>query len=135
MKIPEQYRVTKISKPDFPNSFFYTTKDDGCNGLFIVSSLIRELLCIASDGMGWEHVSVHGVEIVTGKQFTPTWAEMCKIKDLFWDEEDCVIQYHPPKSVYVNCHPHTLHLWRPAEMTIPIPETILIGPKEFTKTK
>ena len=34
-------------------------------------------------------------------------------KALFWDEDDCVIQYHPPRSEYVNNHQNCLHLWRP----------------------
>jgi len=50
---------------------------------------------------------------------------MCYIKDLFWMPEECVIQYHPPKSKYKNLHPDVLHLWRPTEVEIPLP------PREF----
>ena len=53
-----------------------------------------------------EHVSV------AGPKETPRWETMCVIKDLFWDDEDEVIQYHPKKSQYVNMHPRTLHMWR-----------------------
>ena len=53
-----------------------------------------------------EHVSV------AGPKETPRWETMCIIKDLFWDDEDEVIQYHPKKSEYVNMHPRTLHMWR-----------------------
>ena len=63
---------------------------------------------IASEGEGWEHVSVS----LPGQARCPTWGEMCQIKALFWDDEDLVIQYHPPQSDYVNNHPYTLHLWR-----------------------
>lgn len=72
--------------------------------------------CVVSNGwdpetpVPWEHVSVHIVEY--GKQRTPTWAEMCAVKDIFWDAEECAVQYHPPKSEYVNIHPHVLHLWK-----------------------
>jgi hypothetical protein len=52
---------------------------------------------------------------------------MCYIKDLFWDKDDCVIQYHPAQSEYVNLHKHTLHLWRPTHETFPIPNKILVG--------
>lgn len=63
---------------------------------------------IASDGDGWEHVSI-------SLNFRdPTWDEMCYFKSLFWDEEDFVVQMHPPKSDYVNNHPYCLHLWRKA---------------------
>src|SRR5215831_8512364 len=56
-------------------------------------------------GANWEHVSV------STAQRAPRWDEMCWVKDRFWEPEDTVVQYHPPKSLYVNCHPYTLHLW------------------------
>ena len=80
---------------------------------------------ISSDGEGWEHVSVH--VITQNKSRTPTWSEMCVIKNIFWDEEDCVVQYHPPKSEYVDNHPHCLHLWRPIDQEIVRPPKILVG--------
>lgn len=58
------------------------------------------------EGAGWEHVSVRHRDRI------PTWEEMCQVKDLFWQDEECVIQFHPPKSVYYNKHPNVLHLWR-----------------------
>lgn len=54
----------------------------------------------------WEHVSVSAL-------FTPTWNEMCWVKDAFWEDEEFVLQFHPPKSEYVNVHGRCLHLWRP----------------------
>lgn len=84
---------------------------------------IGRIFIIASDGAGWEHISISLSDRV------PRWNEMCKIKDIFWDEEDCVIQYHPPKSQYVNCHPNCLHLWRPIGIDLPIPPTLLVGPR------
>jgi hypothetical protein len=85
--------------------------------------------CIASDGHGWEHVSVHVKE--NGFSETPTWDEMCEIKALFWDDEDCVIQYHPPKSDYVNNHPNVLHMWRPVGVEIQRPPSIMVGIKKM----
>ena len=80
----------------------------------------------------WEHVSVRAVDTsaTNAKYFserTPTWDEMCFIKDLFWEPEECVIQYHPPKSKYRNIHPHVLHLWRKAGFDLPTPPSIFIG--------
>jgi hypothetical protein len=87
----------------------------------------KGLLLVVSSGVdhesGWEHVSV------SAQNRPPNWAEMCWVKDLFWMEEECVVQYHPPKSDYVNCHPHCLHMWRPINMTIPMPSSLLVGPK------
>lgn len=100
----------------------------GNNGAFQIDFSNRSsAMCIASDGEGWEHVSVRIWDVSGGKDRTPTWAEMCKIKGIFWDEEDCVIQFHPPKSEYVNNHPHVLHLWRPTNQVVPLPDSILVG--------
>jgi hypothetical protein len=74
---------------------------------------------IFSWGEGWDHVSV------SYSNRCPTWDEMCYIKNIFFKEDECVIQYHPPKSDYVNIHPYCLHLWRPQNQSIPMP------PKEF----
>lgn len=60
---------------------------------------------------------------------TPTWDEMCFIKDQFWDAEDVVMQLHPAKSQYVNIHPNALHLWRPVGAEIPTPPAYLVGPQ------
>lgn len=54
----------------------------------------------------WEHLSV------SLPDRTPTWEEMCFLKDLFWEPEDTVVQYHPPRSEYVNRAKYCLHLWR-----------------------
>src|SRR5215218_9591845 len=48
--------------------------------------------------MGWEHVSV------STPYRTPTWEEMCRVKELFWDDTETVVQFHPPKASYVNNH-------------------------------
>lgn len=96
--VPEKFRIKTGPKR--------TTRQDGNNGAFFV--LERALYVIASDGEGWEHVSV------STPSRCPTWYDMCFIKDLFWDDEDLVIQYHPAKADYVNIHPFCLHLWRKA---------------------
>ena len=86
----------------------------------------QTVFVIASDGMGWEHVSV------SRRDRCPTWDEMCQVKAMFWDEDDCVAQFHPPRSEYVNNHPNCLHLWRPVDgnMQIPMPHSLLVGIKE-----
>lgn len=42
---------------------------------------------------------------------TPTWNEMCELKDLFYHDEERAFQIHPPKSEYVNIQTNCLHLW------------------------
>lgn len=83
---------------------------------------------IGSDGLGWEHVSV------SLKKNMPAWEEMCFVKDLFWDPEDCVVQFHPPKSNYVNNVKNCLHLWRQIGKEFPMPDPILVGLKGKTLT-
>lgn len=102
-----------------------TTESAGNNGIFVFRHGGLVLRCIASDGLRWEHVSVS----VQGAKRTPTWEEMCAVKDLFWDDTDCAVQYHPPKDDYVNCHPYVLHLWRPIGLDVPRPPSIMVGPK------
>lgn len=73
----------------------------------------------------WDHVSVSKVE---GR--TPLWREMCQIKDLFWNDEDCIVQFHPPKSQYVNFTANCLHLWKLKDGIFPMPASIEVGPIE-----
>jgi hypothetical protein len=72
----------------------------------------------------WEHVSV------SLPDRCPTWEEMARVKALFWEAADCVVQFHPPESEYVNHHPFCLHLWRPIGEQIKTPPAILVGPRE-----
>lgn len=115
MKVPEQYRI-KTGR-------FASDESYGNNGGFIIPFESYELMVFASDGEGWEHVSV------SLSHRTPNWKEMCYIKNLFWDENDCVIQFHPPKNEYVNNHPNCLHLWKPVGREIETPPNILVGIK------
>jgi hypothetical protein len=88
------------------------------------------LMVIASPGdadenIPWEHVSV------SCKNRCPRWMEMDFIKRIFWNDEDAVMQLHPPRSEWVNNHPHCLHLWRPADGYIPLPPSIAVGFKSL----
>lgn len=121
-----------------------STAADGNNGAFHLDSPEPgwTLAIIASDGDGWEHVSVHAYRVqrleIVGllgrgskaglKERTPTWKEMCFAKRAFWDAEDEVVQFHPKESEYVNCHPHTLHLWRAIGIEFPRPPAEMVGP-------
>lgn len=81
---------------------------------------------IWSYGGGWEHVSVSPYK----KHITPSWDDMCKIKELFYKDEECVVQYHPPKTEYVNLQTNCLHLWRPINQELPAPPSIMVGPRK-----
>ena len=116
--VPNKYRVTKGD--------LASNASHGNNGAFIIRRLDKNTVfkVIASDGLFWEHVSVSKPD-----GLLPTWSDMCFIKDLFWDGEDCVVQYHPPKSEYVNNVHNCLHLWRPINQEIPRPPAIMVGIK------
>lgn len=119
--LPEEFRV-QLKGMD--NSL----PDAGAFVVVIQTKISKtKLFCIASSGMGWEHVSVS----VEQAKRCPVWDEMCAVKDLFWDEEDCVVQYHPPKSDYVSNHPFVLHLWRPVGVDMIRPPAILVGIKQL----
>ena len=63
---------------------------------------------------------------VSHKNRCPTWAEMCIIKDIFFEEAECCVEYHPAKSNYVNIHPNCLHIWKPQNRSIPVPPKIFV---------
>lgn len=98
----------------------------GNNGVFqLPYSRSITLLCVVSDGKGWEHVSVRADD--DGRSRIPTWEEMCFVKDAFWPPEEEVVQYHPRRSEYVDMHPHVLHLWRPTDEPLPRPPASMVG--------
>jgi hypothetical protein len=100
-----------------------TTSKNGMNGVFqFRGPRGLDILCIVSDGGGWDHVSFEEVppnEHV--KQDVPTWEETCAVKDYFFESYEVAIQIHPAKKNYVNLHPFVLHLWRPQNQEIPLP--------------
>jgi hypothetical protein len=104
----------------------YASRTGNDFGAFIVPGPCgRDLRIIASPGYAdenipWEHVSV------SLPNRCPNWPEMCFVKGLFWDDEDTVMQLHPPKSQYVNTHNFCLHLWRPVKAQIPMPPLVAV---------
>lgn len=109
-----------------------TDSSDGNNGYFDMESPENgwRLAIVASDGKDWDHVSVHAYQKDGKKQRVPNWREMCYVKNLFWDENDVVMQLHPARSEYVNTHPKVLHLWRPQAEKIPCPPSWMVGMKD-----
>lgn len=121
------FRMPEMFRDKYFEQKHYGIAGDEGNGVFVIPGHSgRILFCVASNGAGWEHVSVSCLQ---GKKVRiPTWKEMCRIKDLFWEAEDCAIQFHPPRSKYVNFY-EALHLWRPIGVELPVPEKFLIEPK------
>lgn len=121
--VPEEYRITD-------GRLASNRKIDGNNGAFSIphpDNKTGNHSCfniIASDGMGWEHVSVSRIK--NKVLITPTWYDMCFVKNMFWEDEDTVIQFHPMKSQYVN-KMEVLHLWRPIGTEVQLPPSCLVG--------
>lgn len=105
-----------------PNLLISRTSVDGGMGvLFRAGKQFASV--IWSNGGGWEHVSVSPFK----KSYTPSWDEMCSLKDMFFHDDEVVVQYHPAKSEYVNNMPNCLHLWRPMHEKMPTPPSIMVG--------
>lgn len=93
---------------------------DGGWGYVYFPGSRKAAFVVFSWGGGWDHVSV------SFQRRCPTWEEMCIVKDIFFRDDECVVQYHPAKKDYVNMHPYCLHLWRPQNEKIPMPPKILV---------
>jgi len=81
----------------------------------------KTLHFIFSWGCGFEHLSV------STPIKTPTWEQMCKMKDIFWNDNEVCMQLHPKKEDYVNNMEYCLHIWRPIDKEIPTPPSIMLG--------
>lgn len=102
----------------------------GNNGCFIVPHPQRDdvyLACIISDGAGWDHVSVTLGNNEGPIKRCPTWEEMCFVKNLFWNKDEVVIQYHPAEKDYISDHDFCLHLWKKQGFELPVPGGWMIG--------
>lgn len=104
-----------------------STEAFGFNGFFVFTINGVTVKCMACDQEDWKHVSVSRDD----SRKPPPWETMCSVKDLFFEPEDWVVQFHPAKSEYVNYHPGCLHLWRytGTEFKQPTPPSIMVGPK------
>lgn len=145
-QVPEQFRVPyhpvygKMDSSLGNNGvFFMPVKSDENSAEIVEIAKTKEeieawplfLVAIASDGQGWDHVSV----TVHKSDRVPTHYEMLAVRNLFWGEDDYVLSFFPPKANYVNYHPGCLHLWRPSETTFPVPPTHFVGLTDAEKEK
>lgn len=104
----------------------------GANGAFLILHNGVTLKVVASDasewgsaglpGKPWEHVSV------SVQSRCPTWEEMDYVKQLFWRDDETVIQLHVPRDQHINYHDTCLHLWKPIGVEIPLPPPATVAP-------
>ncbi len=102
-----------------------STPDLGFNGAFMISlpGEARKVCIIASDAHGWKHVSV---SFGRASQKTPSWEVMSQVKELFFDPDEWVVQFHPPKLSHINIHPGCLHLWCSTACPMPTPDPAMV---------
>jgi hypothetical protein len=126
LRIPQKVEAYRVCQ----RSIWSSNPGDNCGAFHDVPGPCGEKLNIlVSDGLpdyGWEHVSVSLARI--GKARVPNWEEMCFAKNLFWHEEDCVVQFHPPQSKNVSNY-RVLHMWRSLGQEFPQPPRWMIGIK------
>lgn len=127
MKLSPKLEEFRRSREPFASQFGDTF------GVFHIPGPLNEVLrVIASCGtqeVPWEHVSV------SLPDRCPSWPEMYFVKNLFWDEEEVAVQYHPAASHYVNENEFCLHLWHPKLQSLPMPPDICVAmrQKDFAK--
>ena len=97
---------------------------DGFSGWLSMGNFDCSVVC--SWGAGWDHVSISPRK----KSYTPSWSDMCRVKELFFLDDEAVIQIHPPKDEYVNNMPNCLHLWRANDKDMVLPPSFMVGLRE-----
>ncbi len=96
--------------------------DPTCMGSFLLESFSGGTLrIIVGCGYGWEHVSVSLVTRV------PNYNDMKRVKRIFFEDTECVMELHVPTADHINAHPYCLHLWRPTHKEIPRPPAWMVG--------
>lgn len=92
-------------------------------GMFMLASPVEmvNLRVIASNGDGWDHVSV------SLAHRCPTWEELEFVKRFFFKPDEVAMQLHLPPSDHISLHPHCLHIWRPHDVMIPLPPKEMVA--------
>lgn len=98
----------------------------GCNGYFCLMIFGEKVKVIASDCEGWQHISV---SLAEKPSTVPNYKTMQEVRRLFYEDDQWVVQFSPPKSEHINNHPGCLHWWRPTDQPMPTPPAILVGLK------
>lgn len=101
---------------------FYGWFGDANSGVFLIPSPYNKwpLRVIASNGEGWDHISV------SKEKRPPTWMEMEYIKRLFFKPDEVAMQLHVKPTDHINLASNCLHIWRPHDQVIPLPPTAMV---------
>ena len=94
---------------------------DGFRATIAFPGWVGSVIC--STGAGWYHVSIAPFK----RGYVASWHDMCRLKDIFFNDDEAVIQIHPPKADYVNNLSNCLHLWQCKYREMVLPPSILVG--------
>lgn len=108
--LPTHYRDLELERDIGWNPYWH--KVGGCF-YFPLGNIFFQV--IASNQAGWEHISV------SNDDRCPTFKEIVTMKEMFFNPGEVVFQVHPKKENYVNFHETCLHLWRPTNVNVPLP--------------
>lgn len=132
-RVPEHFRV-KEGK-------LASTKENGNNGLFKIHLPTKNCnaFCLVSDNGGWEQVSVRvedlNKQLKGGSRIRiPNSEELKFLKNVFWDRDETVIQYHFADSKETGSE-YALHLFRHKTRCFPEPPSFLFGDTSAGNTK
>jgi hypothetical protein len=110
----------RAANPEHPSKLA-TSDADGWNGHFLVpleGDIWHIILC---DQLGWKHLTISNAQ----QKVSPSWNIMCRVKELFYADEEWAVQFHPPKEGSQD-DPYRLHLWAPLDEVLPVPMMVLI---------
>lgn len=119
MNLLDTFRVTDRARLAWNGGW----AGDSMSGVFMIPSPIdrQTLRVIATNGDGWDHVSVS-----RGNR-CPNWPEMEHIAALFFKDDERAMQLHVPRTEHLSLHPYCLHWWRPHDVEIPRPPSNMVA--------
>lgn len=120
-QLPINLEKLRVPHPVFPGLRPEPGSLDGCFSIPYGNKRLFVMSTIGDREIPWEHVSI------SLSHRTPTWEEMCFIKNLFWERDELVLQFHPPEKEYVNSCKNCLHLWKPWDQKIELPPRIALA--------
>lgn len=102
----------------------FGSEGDASCGAFAIRSAGdgAELRVIAASGMGWDRVSLGRADRC------PDWAETDQLKRMLFRDGEAAMQMHVPVADHISHHPRCLHLWRPLDLDILLPPSLMVAP-------
>ena len=130
-EVPKELELARIRKGPLASDESY-----GLQGYFTLyvgqhPAGFDTIYCIQSSNRhGWDHVSCYAIyfDYENNKRARIMgWMEMEYIRSLFFEDDEWVIQYSPPREKRVNVHPYVLHMWRPHDGELATPPQWMVG--------